>query len=234
MGHIIQYYKFSISEQSLTRQELERKQQDYYVKGPPKSKATRLAIAISPTVDDIWEEINECTKLDNSVFWCAMKRCIQLKSTDDLSSIMDFLLDKECMESSQLKGPNIHHWTLLFQGLYELNDIKSALEWLNIMVVGEIQPNAFIFNKLIGLCCNNNEMERGLKLFEWMKKLDVNYDEYTYAEMIKLYTFNDQMENAQSIMEQAKDDNLLSTLHYNYFLKGLSLQQRQDDDNKPS
>lgn len=237
----IQHSRFSVSEQLLTKYELERKHQDYYKHGPIQTKSTRLAIAISPTIDDIWEHIHECSchNIDETVFWCAMKRCIQLKSSDDLSSFMDFLLDPQCIETTKLKGPNIHHWTLLFEGLHKLNDFESGIKWLNIMLMEgrDIQPNTFIFNKLIGLCCKNNDIQRGLKFYQWMKKLNINYDQYTYAEMIQLYTSNDEIDKAQSIIETAKTNGVLSILHYNYFLRGLSLHQRQDDNNnnnKPS
>ena len=175
----------------------------------------------------------QCKRLDESIFWCAMKRCIELELPEDLQSIMNFLLDQDCLKLTKLNGPNIYHWQLLFQGLYTLNDLQSALKWLNIMLLEsnnkEIEANSMIFSKLIGLCCKNNDFQRGIKLFEWMNKLDIEYDKYTLAEMIKLYTSNAQIDTAQQILKQAKDMQLLHTIHYNYFLKGLSIQQRQND-----
>eukprot|EP01084_Bolivina_argentea_P015641 29324_1 len=224
----------TISEQTLTQHELKKNKQEYYKHGPIITKSTRLAISISPSIEDIWEHIKKCKAIESSVLWCAMKRCIQLKSSEDLSSIMDFMLDEECIESTQIKGPNIYHWILLFEGLYELNDLNYALEWLNIMLTYDIEPNIKIFNNLIALCCNNGDMKRGLKIFEWLSKLNINYNTFTYAEMIKLYTFNNEIELAQNMLQQAKDNNLLSIIHYNYFLNGLSLQQRQNDNNIPS
>eukprot|EP01083_Nonionella_stella_P024975 68788_1 len=223
-----------ISKQWSTKQTRQSKHHSsgYHIPGPAHSKSTRLAIAISPCVDDIWEHIQKCDKIDESVFWCAMKRCIQLQSIEDLSSFMDFLLDDECMSLSKMKGPTIHHWCLLFRGLYQLNDLHSALEWFNIMLSNDTKPNITIFNNLIALCCTHGDIARGIKLFECIKTFELEYDKFTYAEMIQLYSFTNEIEKAQQLLEEAKDAQVLCTMHHNYFLKGLSLQQRQDDDNK--
>ena len=42
----------------LTRQTQQQQRQDYYKRGPGYSKSTRLGIAISPSIDDIWEHIH--------------------------------------------------------------------------------------------------------------------------------------------------------------------------------
>ena len=73
-------------------------------------------------------------------------------------------------------------------------------------------------------------MERGIKLFGGIKQFEVEYDAFTFAEMIKLYTIKGDIECAQKMMETAKENSLLSVLHYNYFLNGLAVQQRQSED----
>ena len=52
-----------------------------------------------------------------------------------------------------------------FKAYYALNDLQSALKWLNIMLLEsnnkEIKQIA-IFSKLIELCCKNNDFREAL------------------------------------------------------------------------
>ena len=77
---------------------------EYSKQGPLKSQIYRSSIAIAPTCDDIWTIIEDnMSKIDISVFYTAMYRCIELNSFEELGNIYQFVFDSNLLPKVTVK-----------------------------------------------------------------------------------------------------------------------------------
>ena len=198
---------------------------EYYEMGPHRSHKLRLTMSVCPNTQSIWDYITNNDefrqKMDLSVFNTALNRCIELKESNELENLINYIINETSFY------PKIEQYKILFKGFAQLKELKLSIKWFSIFL-HSYKPNIEIINYLIKTCHRCDDFDRGIKFYNLIDTLKLKPNADTFAEMIQLYSSNNDLDNSLVMINLAKDNDCLRVIHYNCFLNGLSYQQKND------
>jgi len=125
------------------------------------------------------------------------------------SALIQVLWDKqretifELFKKEQDVLPRIAFYKALIKKFYKVGDLDTAEEWYSKMKE-EVQPDICTYSLLLGVNRQLRRWEKGLELYEEMKKNGVQPDEKFYSQLIYFLCENQQREKALAMYEEMR------------------------------
>ena len=191
------------------------------IKGCCRSKKTSQAIAY-------YQEMKSKNIRPNRITYNTLiDNCVKAKKMRDAWRFYEEM-------TSACITPDNFTYSILINGIKSnhtnKDELNRALELLDAMQSNaEFKPDEILYNSLIDACIKFNEINRGLRLYEEMKKKRITPSSITYGILIKAYGKQNELSKAFQLFEQMKAQKMkLNDVTYGCLLDACVKNDRMD------
>lgn len=147
-------------------------------------------------------QLDEEDSLNIVIFNTILDCCIECEKFDKMEEVFEFLKNSIKVNPSVIIVPDIITYSIVIKGYAKANKVKKVLEIYEFILNSKKHPlDEVVYNTLLDCFARNGDELNMLKIFDDMRKKNIQMSVVTYGVIIKLYANLGDTYNANEVFE---------------------------------